>query len=92
MLRPVANEQLRVEGQSGPALEVLDVPLAPAHVGADVVVVAIVGIWVKKIEIVVASTSLKAMEVAPLNLYGMAWNREVLLKGKAQYSWPPCTN
>ncbi len=44
VLRPVANEQLRVEGQSGPALKVLDVPLAPAHVGADVVVVAIVGI------------------------------------------------
>ena len=39
---PVADEHFRVESQPGSAFEVFHVPLAAAHVRADVVVVAVV--------------------------------------------------
>lgn len=41
MFRPIANQKLGVKRKPWPALEVLHVPLATAHVGTDVVVVAV---------------------------------------------------
>ena len=45
MFRPIANQKLGVKRKPWPALEVLHVPLATAHVGTDVVVVAVNRVW-----------------------------------------------
>ncbi len=39
-----------------------------------------------------ARSSQEVLIMPTINSFLIVWNREALLKWKAQYSWPPCTN